>query len=137
MYTLRMNYLSHPKKKRVLFVCSQARNRSFTARNLAVLGGMLAECAGTDSSARLPLTNALLLEADVVVCMEKHHTKAVKKMMGAEGKTVYTLAVEDLYNPFDQELANTLVHKLKDLDFDVSNALAVGYSVYVQENEMA
>lgn len=121
--------------KRVLFVCSQARNRSFTARNLAIYGGLFAECAGSDSSARVPLNNALLLEADIVVCFEKHHAKAVKKLMGAEGKTIYTLAIEDIYNPFDAELAFNLTHKLKDLDFEISNAIATGYALYKDEKE--
>lgn len=96
-----------------LFVCSAARNRSFTARNLAILGGYPAECAGSDSSARMPLTNGLLRDADVIICFEKHHAQTVREFLGSEGKVIHILNIEDNYNPFDSELIYSVISRLK------------------------
>lgn len=114
---------------KVLFVCSQARMRSYTARNLCIMGGMDAECAGTDSSARLPLNNALLLDADLVICFMKEHKKKVLSLMGSEGKRVYCVNIPDIYNPYDAELVYTLAHALRNLACDeVADALLDGFN---------
>ena len=116
---------------RVLFVCSQARMRSFTARNLAVLGGVDAECCGTDSSSRLPVNNQLLMDADVVFCMEAKHRKIVKSMMGSENKLVLCLGIEDVYNAFDSALASELESALYLLGYpQLSAAVGEGYHAY-------
>lgn len=116
---------------KVLFVCSQARMRSYTARNLALLGGVDAECCGSDSSSRLPINNQLLQDADVIFCMEPKHRNIVKSMIGSEGKPVLCLGIEDVYNAFDSALANELESVVYLLGYPaLSKAIGQGYKTY-------
>lgn len=117
---------------KVLFVCSQARMRSFTARNLAVLGGLDAECCGSDSSSRFPINNQLLLDADLIICMEQKHRKVVGSMMGSEGKTVYSLGISDIYNPYDMDLVSELLSSLRAFHlYDIAQAVSIGQALYL------
>jgi predicted protein tyrosine phosphatase len=114
-----------------LFVCSAARNRSFTARNLAILGGCLAECAGSDSSARLQITSGILRDADVIICFEKHHAQTIRELPGSEGKVIHILNIEDIYNPFDSELVFAINNRLKVIGLDqIAGAITHGFNQF-------
>lgn len=119
-------------KQFVLFVCSQAMIRSRTAEVLTLLGGMPARCCGTDSDAFVPLSNALLLGASEVVCMERHHAKAVNEMMGAEDKAVCSLGVPDEFEPFEARLVDVLVAALRDRSPEVAKAIERGNALMVE-----
>ncbi|GBG14261.1 sulfate adenylyltransferase subunit 1 [Novimethylophilus kurashikiensis] len=102
----------------ILFVCSQGKIRSRTAEVIAVMGGVHARSCGTDKDALAPITNALLRAADTIICMEQSHVKEVKEYMGAEGKNIVSLGIEDVWNPFDPMLIERLIlfvrHRLGD-----------------------
>lgn len=112
----------------VLFVCSQGRIRSRTAEVIALLGGVHARSCGTDADALSPITNGLLRAADTIICMERAHAQEVKTYMGAEGKVIVSLGIEDVWNPFDPMLIERLIlyirHRLGE--DALSDAMAKG-----------
>lgn len=112
----------------ILFVCSQGRIRSHTARNFAIKGGLDAEACGTDRSAKITLTDNLLRCADLVFCMEYSHKKKVMQFAHADESKVFVFGIEDVYNVYDDELVFTLSNRLKALGFDdISEAIMKGF----------
>lgn len=111
---------------KILYVCSQGVIRSRTAETLSLLGGVHARSCGTDEHAVAPINNSALLWADEIVCMEKHHAKIVKEMMGSEGKIVQSLGIEDIYDPFDDELIALLIGSLHYKIEQASEAIRIG-----------
>lgn len=119
----------------VLFICSQARMRSFTARQLAIAGGLDAECAGTDSSARIKVNLQLLEDADFIFCMEKKHRTAIQKLEKDAGLEVlttfdasycHTLNIQDIHNPLDPHLCFELIQKIGNINKDIAFAMRAG-----------
>ncbi|WP_263770123.1 hypothetical protein [Propionivibrio soli] len=100
--------------RQVLFVCSQGAIRSRTAEVLAIRGGLDARSCGTDSDAVVPINDSLIRISDYIVCMEEHHAAAVREFMHAEGKPIYVLGIEDIYEPFSPALIAILREKLSD-----------------------
>lgn len=122
----------------ILFVCSQGKIRSRTAEVLALLGGISARSCGTDSDAMVPVNNALLRAANLVVCMEREHCKLVREYMGAEGKIIVSLGLRDVYSPFEPELMRLLVTTVSHQDEPAGAALARGLSrLHEQKPEYA
>lgn len=113
----------------ILFVCSQGLIRSRTAEVLTLLGGLNARCCGLDDDAMAPVSQKLLLGADVIACMEQRHSRKIQSYMAAEGKTIVTLSIEDVWNPFDPMLVHWLEIGLRaKLDEDCyAQAIARGY----------
>ena len=103
---------------KILFVCSAARMRSFTARQIAIAGGLDAECAGSNTGSRLPINPHLVADADVIFCMEDSHKKTVKKMYAQSQYAqflqrplppTHILNIPALFNPLDPHLAWCLI----------------------------
>ena len=96
----------------ILFVCSQGRIRSRTAEVLAVRGGMDARSCGTDTDAIVPINDHLIRISELIICMEQHHAVSVREFMHAEGKAIVVLGIEDIYEPFAENLVAVLAEKL-------------------------
>ena len=96
----------------ILFVCSQGRIRSFSARNWIIQGGGDAESCGTDRSAKITASDSLLRCADTVFCMENSHKKKLSKFQHYDESKVFVLGIEDIYNPYDDELYYVLRGRL-------------------------
>lgn len=117
----------------VLFVCSQGRIRSRTAEVLALLGGCAARSCGTDDDAMVPINNALLRAADLIICMERHHAVLVREYMAAEDKSIVSLGLRDVYSPFEPELMRLLVTTVGHQDEAIGKALALGLARLEQQ----
>lgn len=115
-------------REMILFVCSQGRIRSFSARNWAILGGLDAEACGTDRSAKITVTDNLLRCADKVFCMEYEHKKKLSNFAHYDEQKVRVLSIEDIYNPLDEELNVILVRRMLELEQDgIAAALKAGF----------
>ena len=101
-------------KEKVLFVCSQNYLRSPTAE-LEFKNDPLIwpRSAGTDADAICPVTVGLLQWADVVVCMERKHAKAVEKIF--KHPCIRVLNVPDEYDFNDPALRSLLRHRVTEL----------------------
>lgn len=116
---------------KVLFVCSAARMRSFTARQIAIAGGLDAECAGTHTGSRLPLNQHLVFQSDVIFCMEDGHKRAVKRLCEhsdgqAQAPAMHTLNIQDLYNPLDSYLVWLLIEGVSKTHPEIAAKMSDG-----------
>ncbi len=102
-----------------LFVCSQGRIRSRTAEILFIQKGLQARSCGTDSSALVPINNQLLLDCDVIFCMEEEHAAIVKSFLHSEGKPIYILNIQDKYKIMEPALISKIISEFNFLDFEV------------------
>jgi predicted protein tyrosine phosphatase len=98
----------------ILFVCSQGKIRSRTAEVLCLMGCIEARSCGTDDSAIVRVSDGLIREAEVVVCMERRHTTVLQEMnfMHLDLAKVVELGIEDIYEPFDPRLVEKLIDSL-------------------------
>ncbi len=100
---------------RVLFVCSRNRLRSPTAeRVFAATSGVEALSAGTapDADARVSLD--LVEWADLIVCMEARHARALRRDFGPHlaDVEIVTLGIPDDYALMDPALVALLRQRL-------------------------
>jgi predicted protein tyrosine phosphatase len=99
----------------VLFVCSRNRRRSPTAERLYDgHPSVRALSAGTAPDAEARLSLDLLQWADLIVCMEPRHAKAIQRAFGphlADARIV-TLGIPDDYEPDDPALVRLLRARL-------------------------
>lgn len=111
----------------ILYVCSQGRIRSRTAEVLTLLGGEMARSCGIDKDAIAPINPRLVLEADVIVCMQKEHANAVYDFMASDGKRIEVMSLPDIFNPYDESFINLLTTNL-DLAglYEYSRAISKG-----------
>lgn len=96
---------------KLLFLCSQNKRRSLTAEKLfAGYKCCQARSAGTESNARIKVTEGLLGWADIIFCMEKKHLRRIKAKYSEvlAGKEVVCLNIEDEYEYMDEELCAML-----------------------------
>jgi len=103
----------HPKK--VLFVCSQNKFRSYTAEKIYEgFDQYQVRSRGTENDARIKITEGDIGWADVIFAMEKRHTNRIRKKFKEkiEGKRVITLFIEDIYEPMEPSLIFELRQKL-------------------------
>lgn len=110
----------------VLFVCSLGKLRSRTAELLCLFGGLDARACGTAPEALAPVTDGLLREADLVVCMESHHKKALKPFQHYGACLTVTLGVEDVYDRLDPELVRSLCYQVRLHAPEVADAMEKG-----------
>ena len=112
----------------ILFVCSQGKIRSRTAEVLCLMGGIEARSCGTDESAIVHVSDGLIREAEVIVCMEHHHATALQEMnfMHLDLAKVIELGIQDIYEPFDPSLVEKLIDSLGCTLRMVSVAIKVG-----------
>jgi len=106
---------------RWLFVCSANLCRSPTAEYVARKAGLLADSCGVPrhegSFADVvctPLSRALLMWAQVIVCMEEVHVRRVKLYSIARKKPVYCWNIPDDYNLYDPGLVRICENRLAD-----------------------
>ena len=101
---------------KVLFICSRNEVRSLTAeRMLEGVPGYQVRSAGTESSARIRVTEGHLGWADIVFVMEKRHRARLSQKFGEalEGKKVICLHIPDEYGYMDTALIDVLRSNLE------------------------
>ena len=96
---------------KLLFLCSQNKKRSLTAEKIFD-GYEGNECgsAGTETNARIKVTEGLIGWADIVFCMEKKHLRRLqtKYAEAISNKPVEVLNIYDDYAYMDEELISLL-----------------------------
>ena len=100
---------------RVLFVCSRNRRRSPTAEVVAAeASGVEALSAGTATDAELRVSLDLIEWADLIVCMENRHARALRRDFGPHlaGVEMMTLGIPDDYAFMDPALVALLRQRL-------------------------
>lgn len=106
----------------VLFICSRNQWRSRTAEDLFKDSNLHnIRSAGTAASARIKVSEKLILWADVIFVMEKHHRTKLRDRFSIllEDKEVIILNIEDEYQYMDEELVEILQSSLSSyIDFD-------------------
>ena len=106
--------MNQPQK--LLFVCSQNWMRSLTAERMyAGFPGYEVKSAGTEESARTPLTKEHIEWADMVFVMEPEHLEQLHDRFGEElaGKKVICLHIEDIYRYMEPALIDELKAALR------------------------
>lgn len=94
----------------VLFVCSRNKWRSRTAEDLFKNNaGYNVRSAGTAATARVRVSEKLLLWADLIFVMEKRHRNQLReKFPFITDKDVIVLDIPDEYQYMDEELIEIL-----------------------------
>lgn len=101
--------------RKVLFVCSQNRLRSPTAKKIFTgRAGFEVASAGLDRDAETPVCAELLQWADMICVMEKSHRNKLSKKFKAhlKGKRVICLDIPDEYDYMDPALIKLLEAKV-------------------------
>lgn len=96
---------------KLLFLCSQNKRRSLTAEKIFDgYNGHEARSAGTESNARIKVTQGHIGWADIIFCMEKKHLRRIKEKYPdtIQNKKVVCLYISDDYNYMDNELVEIL-----------------------------
>lgn len=93
--------------KKVLFVCSRNKWRSLTAETIYKNSSDFnVKSAGTENSARIKVNSKLLVWANLIFVMEKHHKE--KLIMNFPSETqkanIIVLEIPDNYKFMDKEL---------------------------------
>jgi predicted protein tyrosine phosphatase len=105
--------------KNVLFVCSANKQRSKTGEDYfsGLYPTLHFQSAGTnlklcEKEGTNPLTEEMLIWADLVLVMKNKHSKLIKENTSNKyGKKVIVLAIEDRYKYYQKELIDLLVAK--------------------------
>lgn len=117
------------KHKKVLTVCSAGCLRSPTAAHIlsSAPWNFNTRCAGTSSEyAIIPVTEALVTWADVIVCMDSEQVNFINEMQnklaqdvrgmyGYDYKLVHNLDIEDAYEYRNPKLVEIMTEKFKEL----------------------
>ena len=81
--------------KNILFVCSRTKWRSLTAETIYKNSSQFyVKSAGTENSARVKINSKLLIWADLIFVMEKHHKEKLILNFPNESNLVKTNSVE-------------------------------------------
>ncbi len=95
----------------ILFVCSRNKWRSKTAEDIFKhVAGYNVRSAGTSESARIKVSEKLLVWADVVFVMEKRHQQILKTKFPLilDSKEILVLDIPDEYQYMNEELVEIL-----------------------------
>ena len=95
------------KLKNILFVCSRNKWRSLTAETIYKNSSQFyVKSAGTENSARVKINSKLLIWADLIFVMEKHHKEKLILNFPNETKNaqIVILEIADEYKFMDKEL---------------------------------
>jgi predicted protein tyrosine phosphatase len=114
------------KHKKVLTVCSAGCLRSPTAAHILSSEpfNFNTRCAGTSKEyAIIPITDALIVWADVILCMDSDQQRYINEMQNElassydafDYKQVINLEIEDDYAYRDPELVKIMTEKFKEL----------------------
>jgi predicted protein tyrosine phosphatase len=101
--------VNQPQK--LLFICSENRMRSLTAERMYDgFPGYEVKSAGTEQSARTPLTKEHIERADTIVVMEPEHLEKLQDRCGEElaGKKIVCLHIPDIYRYMEPALIDEL-----------------------------
>jgi predicted protein tyrosine phosphatase len=113
----------------ILFVCSLGKLRSRTAELLCLFGGLDARACGTAPDALAPVSDSLLRIADLVVCMETGHHRALRGFQHYGSSELVTLGIEDRYDRLEPELVTLLCYHMRFHAPHVADAMERGKSV--------
>ena len=105
--------------RNILFICSRNKWRSLTAETIYKNNSEFnVKSAGTENSARVKINSKLLIWADVIFVMEKHHKYKLILNFPDEIKTkeIHILEIPDNYKFMDKEL-------IEEIKISVSNLL--------------
>ena len=105
-------------KKHILFVCTVNRMRSASAQQIYKDDPRFeVKSAGISSVAATVLTRELLLWADAIVVMEKHHRNFIRKQFPDiyTDKKIVCLYIPDEYDYMQKELIYILREKFEDV----------------------
>ena len=114
------------KHKKVLTVCSAGCLRSPTAAHIlsSEPWNYNTRCAGTSAEyAIVPITDALIVWADVIVCMDsnqQYHINSMQNRLATEYsafeyKQVINLEIDDIYEYRNPKLVEIMTEKFKEL----------------------
>jgi len=93
--------------KNLLFICSRNKWRSLTAEKIYKNNrDFNVKSAGTENSARIKVNSQLLVWADIIFVMEKHHKEKLVQNFPQEtgNKQIIILEIHDIYKYMDKEL---------------------------------
>ncbi len=113
----------------ILFVCSQGKLRSRTAEILCLFGGLYARCGGTDKSAEAPVTDAMVRQASLIVCMEHEHKVALREFQHYGLADCVTLGIPDDYDRLNSGLIRSLIYQMSFHDETIAEAMERGYDM--------
>jgi len=105
--------------KNILFICSRNKWRSLTAETIYKNSSFFnVKSAGTENSARVKINAKLVIWADVIFVMEKHHKEKLVLKFPEEIKTkeIFILEIPDIYKFMDKEL-------IEEIKMSISNLL--------------
>jgi predicted protein tyrosine phosphatase len=103
--------------QRLLFICSQNCMRSLTAERMYEgYPGYEVKSAGTEASARTPLTAEHMDWADMIFVMETEHLQRLRIEYGGllDGKALICLHIPDIYRFMEPALIEELKSKLSN-----------------------
>jgi predicted protein tyrosine phosphatase len=106
--------MNHPEK--LLFICSENQMRSPTAEAMYQdFPGYEVKSAGTELSARIPLTQEHVQWADIIFVMEPEHLERVQLEYSdmLAGKRIICLNIPDIYSYMEPELIDDLKAALR------------------------
>lgn len=95
----------------ILFVCSRNKWRSLTAETIFKNSQKHnVKSAGTESTARIKVSEKLILWSDLIFVMEKRHKQRLKEKFSSvmDGKEIVVLGIPDDYEYMDVELIEIL-----------------------------
>jgi predicted protein tyrosine phosphatase len=96
---------------KILFVCSRNKQRSLTAEKVFnKYNGIEVKSAGTETGARVRISQGLIGWADIIFVMEKKHIRRLREKFGEAlvNKQVICLNIPDEYEFMDEELIGAL-----------------------------
>src|SRR5664279_3157423 len=101
--------MNQPQK--LLFICSRNRLRSLTAEVMYQgFPGYEVRSAGTESGARIRVSQGHIGWADIIFVMEKKHGRILREKFGEvlNDKTIICLHIEDIYRYMEPALIDEL-----------------------------
>lgn len=101
---------------KILFVCTGNSDRSPTAEHIYKdYPGIETKSAGIVDSAHTPLSEELVLWADVIFCMESYHKKYIQRVYAevATNKKIEFLNIPDFYEYMDPELVALIKERVE------------------------
>lgn len=93
--------------KNLLFICSRNKWRSLAAEKIYKNNrDFNVKSAGTQNSARVRINSQLLVWADIIFVMEKHHKEKLVQNFPQEtrNKQIIILEIPDIYKYMDKDL---------------------------------
>lgn len=107
---MRLNGTENDKKSmNILYICSRNKWRSRTAETIFKNNGKHnVKSAGTESSAKIRVSQNLLNWADVILVMEEKHRKRILEKFTDAAEKIEVLDIPDDYQYMDEDLIEIL-----------------------------